>query len=289
MAGPQPQPRGAGRHAGGQGRPRPDGDPQPQRPLPLSRLCINAGGGAYQAKDGQRYQADAYFEGGVVSREVTGAVARTADDYLYQNGRHGAAFRYNIPVGNGAYEVVLHFAETYWGNQAAGGAGSRKFNVDIEGVRKLTRYDIFVKAGGAMTAAQETFRVAVTDGVLNLYFSKGSADLAAVKAIEVRPATATARLAADPAAPEASAVSLYPNPVADQLHVRLSFPADAVTGTSVRDAAGRSILVDGHRRAGDDQLQIDVSALKPGMYLLHLQWEGGGQTIKFVKNGFTRE
>ncbi|MBD0259313.1 MAG: hypothetical protein ICV83_26640, partial [Cytophagales bacterium] len=148
-----------------------------EAPAPVA-FRINAGGGAYQTQDGRHYQADAYFEGGVVSREATGAVARTGDDYLYQNGRHGGAFRYNIPVGNGEYEVVLHFAETYWGNLAPGGAGSRKFNADIEGVRKLTRYDIFAKAGGAMTAAQETFRVAVTDGVLNLYFSKGSADLA---------------------------------------------------------------------------------------------------------------
>ncbi len=259
-----------------------------EAPAPAA-FRINAGGEAYQTKDGQRYQADAYFEGGAVSRETTGEIARTGDDYLYQNGRHGANFRYNIPVSNGAYEVVLHFAETWWGNLAPGGAGSRKFNVDIEGVRKLTRYDIFAKAGGAMMAAQETFRVAVTDGVLNLYFSKGSADLAAVKAIEVRPVTAPARLATDPATPEASVVSLYPNPVASQLNVRLSFPADAVRGTSIHDAAGRSLQVDGHRRAGDKQLQIDVSALKPGMYLLHLQSEEGEQVLKFVKNGFNRE
>jgi hypothetical protein len=45
--------------------------------------------------------------------------------------------------------VILHFAELYWGNTKAGGVGSRKFNVDLEGVRKLTEYDIFAKTGGA--------------------------------------------------------------------------------------------------------------------------------------------
>jgi ELWxxDGT repeat protein len=256
-----------------------------EAPAPAA-FRINAGGGAYQTADGQHYQADAYFEGGVVSREATGEVAGTGDDYLYQNGRHGASFRYNIPVGNGAYDVVLHFAETWWGNLVPGGAGSRQFNVSIEGVRKLTEYDVFAKTGKAMTKVQETFRVAVKDGVLNLYFSKGSVDLASVKAIEVRPVAAPARETAGPAGLEAPIVGLYPNPVADQLNVRLSFPASAVKATSIRDAAGRSFGEDGHRRVGDNQLQMDVSALQPGLYLLHLRSEEGDHVLKFVKNGF---
>jgi ELWxxDGT repeat protein len=256
-----------------------------EAPAPTA-FRINAGGGAYQTQAGQRYQADAYFEGGMVSREATGEVAGTGDDYLYQNGRHGAAFRYNIPVGNGEYDVVLHFAETWWGNLVPGGAGSRQFNVDIEGVRKLTEYDVFAKNGKAMTKVHETFRVAVKDGVLNLYFSKGSVDLASVKAIEVRPVAAPAREAADAAAQEAPTVGLYPNPATDQLNVRLSFPADAVKATSISDAAGRRLQADGHRRAGENQLQIDVSALQPGLYLLHLQAAEGEQVIKFVKKQF---
>jgi ELWxxDGT repeat protein len=244
---------------------------------------INAGGGAYQTKAGQHYQADAYFEGGVVSREAPGEVAGTGDDYLYQNGRHGASFRYNIPVGNGEYDVVLHFAETWWGNLVPGGAGSRQFNVSIEGVRKLTEYDVFAKTGKAMTKVQETFRVTVKDGVLNLYFSKGSVDLASVKAIEVRPVAAPAREAADAAAGEATLVRLYPNPAADQLTVRLPFPAGDVKKTSISDAAGRRLQVDGHRQAGNDQLQIDVSALQPGMYLLRLQSGRGEEVVRFVK------
>jgi hypothetical protein len=246
-------------------------------------LRINAGGGAYQTADGQRYQADGYFAGGVVSTPATEEVAGTGDDSLYGNGRHGAAFEYNIPAPNGTYDVVLHFAETWWGNLVKGGAGSRKFNVDVEGVRKLTEYDIFAKAGGPMIAVQETFRVALEDGVLNLYFSKGSADLAAIKAIELRPVAAPARLANDLAAGEAFTVRLYPNPVAERLTVRLPFPAGAVKATSVSDAAGRSLQADGHRQVADDELQIDVSALKPGLYLLHLQSGWGEQRVRFVK------
>ncbi len=58
----------------------------------------------------------------------------------------------------------------------AGGAGSRKFNVYLEGVKRLSDYDVFAKAGGALRAVKETVQVTVTDGVLNLYFAKGTAD-----------------------------------------------------------------------------------------------------------------
>jgi ELWxxDGT repeat protein len=251
-------------------------------PAPAA-LRINAGGGAYQTADGKRYQADGYFAGGVVSTPATGAVAGTGDDSLYANGRHGGAFRYNIPVPNGTYDVVLHFAETWWGNRVPGGAGSRRFNVDIEGVRKLTGYDIFAKAGGAMIAVRETFRVTVADGAMNLYFSKGSADFASIKAIELRPVVAPGRLAIEAAAEEASPVRLHPNPASNRLTVQLPFPASAVEATSVSDAAGRSLQANGHRQVADDQLQIDVSTLKPGLYLLHLQSGGGERRVRFVK------
>jgi hypothetical protein len=69
-----------------------------------------------------------------------------------------------------------------------GGIGSRKFHVNLEGARKLTDYDIFARAGGALRVAQETFRVTVSDGTLNVAFLKGSADNPAIKAIEVLPA-----------------------------------------------------------------------------------------------------
>jgi hypothetical protein len=52
---------------------------------------------------------------GLVHFAATVGIAGTADDYLYQTGRHGISFRYNFPTGNSSYDVVLHFAETYFG------------------------------------------------------------------------------------------------------------------------------------------------------------------------------
>jgi ELWxxDGT repeat protein len=149
---------------------------------------VNAGGDGFSTLDARSFTGDAYFSGGGVSAATARDIAGTGDDYLYQTGRHGASFSYNLPLGFGTYDVVLHFAETYYGNVAPGGAGSRKFHVNMEGQRKLTDYDIFARAGGALRVAQETFRVGVADGTLNISFLKGAADNPAIKAIEVLPA-----------------------------------------------------------------------------------------------------
>jgi hypothetical protein len=157
-------------------------------PAPGSQFRINAGGKAFPTADHRKFAPDAYFAGGVVSAAATQGIAGTADDYLYQTGRHGSAFSYNFPTGNGAFDVTLHFSETYFGSTTPGGVGSRKFHVNLEGVRRLTDYDVFARAGGALRVRQETFRVKVTDGTLNVAFLKGTADNPAVKAIEVLPA-----------------------------------------------------------------------------------------------------
>jgi hypothetical protein len=188
-----------------------------------------------------------------------------------------------LPSGNGTFDVTLHFAETYYGKQVTGGVGSRKFNVDAEGVRRLTEYDIFAKASGAMRAVMETFRVTVTDGVLNLYFAKGSAGNAYVSAVEVVPAAAAAREGADEETAAEWLVQLYPNPVLDDLTVRLPFEAEAVKGTTVADAAGATLLVNRHRVTAEGILLLRVGELRRGLYLLHLDTDRGRRVVKFVK------
>jgi hypothetical protein len=154
--------------------------------------------------------------------------------------------------------VILHFNETYWGYRTGGGAGSRRFHVDLEGTRRLTNCDIFAKAGGAMRATTETLRVTVADGTLNLNFVKGRTDDPAVAAIEAVPVTvAGAREAGETKAvggAEDVQVSLYPNPARENLTVKLPFAARQVTGTAVVTAAGEGILQDGHRVKGEYEL-----------------------------------
>ncbi|HEX8531267.1 MAG TPA: malectin domain-containing carbohydrate-binding protein, partial [Cytophagales bacterium] len=156
-------------------------------PPPPDQVRLNAGGAAHRTADNLLFAADDQFSGGTVSALDTGAVANTPEDALYRTLRFGPSFAYHVPVPNGTYDLTLHFNETYWGYRVPGGIRSRRFHVNVEGARALTNYDIFNRAKGAMRAVQETFRVSVTDGTLDIDFVKGAADYPAVAALEVVP------------------------------------------------------------------------------------------------------
>jgi hypothetical protein len=246
---------------------------------------INTGGNEYTTADGKTFSPDVYFAHGVVTTPASADVANTVDDYLYQTGRAGGAFSYGIPIGNGIFDVVLHFNETYWGNIVPGGVGSRKFNVFIELEKRLSEYDIFAAAGGAMRPVKETVRVSVTDGVLNFFFQAGSADVPRISAIEIIPLSVYTvdRVAAD-GDPNAAAggIRLYPNPVRDKL--RLTLPqATAGLRTAIMDATGKVYATDAHQRVSDTELEVDAASLRQGLYLLRLQTDEGTHVLKFVK------
>jgi hypothetical protein len=263
---------------------------------PTTVLRVNAGGAGYTMLDSRVFRADAYYNKGEVT-QVSGDVLNTSDDYLYRTAREGLdpkrrrnnrkSFNYDLPTGNGTFDVTLYFAEIYWGKLAAGGAGSRKFHVNIEGTRRLTDYDIFARTGGAMRPVKETFRVRVADGVLTLNFLEGSRDIPIVSAIEVvsSPAT-TARVAAaegGSADDEPFRAQAMPVPVRDQLSVVVNIAASRVKPTALTDAAGRKYRLPAPRVAAENRLVIDVSGLKAGMYLLHLESDKGRRVLKFVK------
>jgi hypothetical protein len=254
--------------------------------FPEDAFRINVAGSAYYSSNQGWYLSDAYNSGGSISAYAQGEVSQTPDDELYRSNRHSSLFYYNLPTGPGQFQVTLHFNETYWGNLVEGGTGLRRFNVNAEKERKLSGYDTYQKAGGAMHAKQEQFSVTVTDQVLNLAFLRGnddnSIDFAHVSAIEVvRLADANARLAGEWKEQKTPASSLYPNPVSSKLTIGLA--EGGQIKTTIRDATGRVYLLNRHHRLAENQLQIDVSALKPGLYLLQLQSEQGSQVLKFVK------
>jgi hypothetical protein len=83
--------------------------------------------------------------------------------------------------------------------------------VDAEGLRRLTDYDIYARAGGAMRAIAATFPVTVTDDTLTVRFTKGSADVPRVAALVVEPAGAPNRYQAEAASVVGAEVStLHP-------------------------------------------------------------------------------
>lgn len=93
-------------------------------------------------------------------------------------------YRIDVPAsetyGINSYRVTLTFAEMHFN-----AAGARRFNVDINGVRKLTNYDVFAAAGGANRGVQVTFTgIQVPLSLLDIKFTNVT-DNAMVSTIDV--------------------------------------------------------------------------------------------------------
>jgi malectin (di-glucose binding ER protein)/fibronectin type III domain protein len=115
-------------------------------------LQINSGGPAVSP-----FAADMGFQGGrAISHtntiDLTGAI-NPAPLAVYQTARIGN-FAYTIAgfTAGSSHTVRLHFAETFWT-----AAGSRIFNVSINGTSVLTNFDIFAAAGAKNKAVIEQF------------------------------------------------------------------------------------------------------------------------------------
>lgn len=123
-------------------------------------VAINAGG-TKTTFGGVEYQDDKYSTGGS-PHSVTDPIAGASGTTLFQSEVYGS-FKYEVPVSNATYKVIVHFAELY---QKA--AGARTFNVSIDGTVLATELDLFAKAG-ALTAYSDTIEgIKVTDSLLTI-------------------------------------------------------------------------------------------------------------------------
>ncbi|WP_158267480.1 choice-of-anchor tandem repeat GloVer-containing protein [Adhaeribacter arboris] len=244
-------------------------------------LRINSGGTAATTSLGN-FSADAYFNGLTITTTTTAEILGTNDDVLYQNTRRaetvGGSFNYSIPVANGNYTVKLHFAEI-----AFTASGKRKFNVSAEGVNWLTNYDIITAAGAARKAVIATKNLTVTDGTLNISFISVT-DKACVSAIEVISVANPNRLATQtfPLNRTVITTKIYPNPATNKLTLVLDKP-DAQISTSITDLTGAEVRLIQQQSIKNNQLELNIQDLKPGVYLLHLQTDQGIQFFKFIK------
>lgn len=159
-----------------------------------------AGSGTFTDAAGNAWSADANFTGGSANTGVF-AVANTPDDALYSTRRTGV-FSYAAAVENGSYKLRLLFADWH------ADAGKRRFNVDIEGARVLTNFDIAAQVG-RRTALDKTFDLTIADGTLNLSFTRGTAADPTLSGFELLPVDAPPPTA--PAAPS----ELYARPASD--------------------------------------------------------------------------
>ncbi len=143
---------------------------------------ISAGGPAAAP-----FVADEDFTGGATAATTTAitttGITNPAPQSVYQHNRYGN-FTYTIPglTAGASYTVRLDFAEEYWTT-----AGSRAFNVLINGTQVLTNFDIFATAGGEFKAVAESFTATASSaGAVTIQFVSVK-DNAQVNGIEVQP------------------------------------------------------------------------------------------------------
>jgi hypothetical protein len=139
---------------------------------------------------GKLWNPDSYFSGGTAIPSAVQHIWRTQDPIIYRSSRQGE-FTYNIPLKPGTYELHLHFAETFYGPESAGGGGegSRIITVLANGLPLLRDFDVLADSGGDRTADVKVFPdlSPAADGQLHLSFSSGNGGGAMLSAIEILP------------------------------------------------------------------------------------------------------
>jgi Malectin domain len=142
-------------------------------------IRVNAGGSSLTDISGLAWRADSGFTGGTVITTTT-PIAKTATPAIYQSARTGV-FTYTFAVPNGGYSVVLKFAEI------AETPSRRQFHVALNGSRVLTNLNIVEAAGGAATAIDRSFPVAVSNGSLTIGLTTGENGFPLLNGIEIIP------------------------------------------------------------------------------------------------------
>ncbi len=139
------------------------------------------------------FAADEFVQGGSADTAAAAvdvsAAATPAPAAVYQSERWGS-FTYTLPnlTPGAAYTLRLHFAETFFGPglPGGGGAGSRLFNVAVNGSQVLGNFDIFAAAGGANKAVEKSFpATADANGNVTVAFTTGSANFAKLSGLEL--------------------------------------------------------------------------------------------------------
>jgi predicted esterase len=121
---------------------------------------------------------------------TTRTISGTTQQDLYNAERWGV-YSYAVPVTSGTYTVKFYFTELFHNS-----VGKRVFNVDLEGSRVITNFDILASVP-KFTALERSFTTTVSDGTLNIGFVP-VVDNATMSAIEIIPATSSTSTSTTP-------------------------------------------------------------------------------------------
>jgi ribosomal protein L35AE/L33A len=148
--------------------------------IPFQTLRFNAGGPKFTDSNGISWSTDTKYATGGSTYGKTVPIDGTIDDVLYQTYRYGK-FSYRIPIRNGKFEIVFHFAEINLEE-----AGSRLFSIKVQGVVVFEDVDLISLGRGKSKIPLSLETVAsVSELVLNIDFIKKT-NAPFVSAVEVK-------------------------------------------------------------------------------------------------------
>jgi hypothetical protein len=151
-----------------------DGEKSPSKPKPATNpsvkpIRIDAGSTTPTTDaDGNQWLADTGFSGGGSVDRGQVQIAGTRHQAMYRT-EHWGMNSFSMPVPNGRYKVVMHFAETYAGVTQP---GQRVFSIKVED-QQIKDLDILKEAGAANKALVKSVPVTVSDGKLDIAFTFG--------------------------------------------------------------------------------------------------------------------
>ncbi len=189
--------------------------------------------GIYRINAGGPGDVDGWLADNPISRYVSGATTAFAKPGfvsgssvpagLFDTYRFGA-MEWDFPVTPGRYTVNLFFAETF-------GAGSRTFDVSIEGGSVLTNFDVVAAAGGQNRAVSRSFTIQA-DGVIDIDFFPAAGAPPLVNAIEIVRVPEPGKLGAVPASIDFGSVATGGSAQVDVTLVNLGTTGDPVVTIS---------------------------------------------------------
>jgi len=155
------------------------------------RFLAGYHGNGFQDRQGRVWQADRYYTGGVSMTVPTGRAYEGLPDPAFVHSYREGAFRYDIPLAPGTYELRLYFIETEFGegNPGGGPVNIRLFRVDLNDKPVLDLFDALSEAGAPNRLQVRVFRDVspAKDGRLHLAFLQSAGAKPFLSALELMP------------------------------------------------------------------------------------------------------